>query len=354
MSTITIEAPQTVTLHRAPGAPAGWNDYLLQYGYDGFHLREEWASIFESSLQHKPHFLWATAGGRIVGVLPLMHVSGPIFGQYLVSMPYTSTGGVLADSDEIANRLVDEAAELADQLNVKHLELRHERFLEHPRLNSAVAEKVHMRLQLPATADELWDSLKSKVRSQIRKPRNDADLTHQFGGLNLIDTFYDIFCRNMRDLGTPPFAKSLFVGILEEFLEEAEFCVVNYQGTPVASGLLIHGPGTTLIPSASALREYNRTSCNMLMYWHVLSRAIERGQSVFDFGRSSVDAGTHKFKKQWGSEEHPAVWQYYSRIGDVSDARPNSGKYDAMISAWQKLPVWVTKLIGPSIVRGVP
>ena len=92
----------------------------------------------------------------------------------------------------------------------------------------------------------------------------------------------------------------------------------------------------------------------MLMYWHALQRSIELGQNVFDFGRSSIDAGTHKFKKQWGSQEFPCVWQYYSRRGDVSDARPNSGRYDKMIAAWQKLPVWVTKLIGPSIIRGVP
>ena len=92
----------------------------------------------------------------------------------------------------------------------------------------------------------------------------------------------------------------------------------------------------------------------MLMYWHVLERAIERGQHTFDFGRSSVDAGTHKFKKQWGSQEHPAIWQYYSRSGSVTDARPDSGRYDRMIRTWQKLPVWLTKLIGPSIVRGIP
>ena len=354
MQTLVETTTQTITTHRANGAPVGWNEYLTKWGYDGFHLCEEWAQIFEGALKHRPHFLWATQEGRIVGVLPLMHVAGPVFGQYLASMPYTNTGGVLADSDEIARRLISEAADLADQLNVKHLELRHERHVDHPRLNSTVSEKVHMRLRLPSTADELWDSLKSKVRSQIRKPRNDENLTHQFGGLDQLDTFYDIFCRNMRDLGTPPFSKSLFRRILEAFSGDAEICVVNYKDIPVASGLLIHGPGTTLIPSASALREYNKTSCNMLMYWHVLERAIERGQQAFDFGRSSVDAGTHKFKKQWGSEEHPAIWQYYSRIGDVSDARPNSGKFDAMIAAWQKLPVWVTKLIGPTIVRGIP
>ncbi len=354
MSTIVIDKPTTATVHRANSAPNGWNNYLQNWGYDGFHLRAEWANIFESSLNHRPHFLWATIDNHIVGVLPLMFVAGPIFGRFLASQPYLNTGGVLAESNTIAKTLIDRAVDLADELDVKHLELRHEHYHEHPRMNASATEKVHMRLALPETAEQLWDSLKSKVRSQIRKPLNNPELTHEFGRHDALNTFHDIFCRNMRDLGTPPFPKSLFREMLDQFGDAAEICTVRFNGTPVSSGFLLHGPGTTLIPSASALREFNRTSCNMLMYWHVLERAIERGQTRFDFGRSSVDAGTHKFKKQWGSEEFPAVWQYYSRKGNVTDARPNSGKYDRMIATWQKLPVWLTKIIGPKIVRGIP
>ena len=351
--TLTLTRPATLTVHAARTPPDGWDNYLWSFGCDGFHLRSEWAHIFQTALRHEPRFLWATMSDSIVGVLPLMSVSGPIFGSFLASQPYLNTGGVLADSPEIAARLIDQAVVLADEQDVKHLELRHEQRIEHPRLNAESSEKVHMRLSLPDTADELWDSLKSKVRSQVRKPRNDERLTVEFGRDDQLPHFYDIFCRNMRDLGTPPYPRALFREILRHFTE-AEICTVRFDAEPVASGLLIHGPGTTLIPSASSLREFNKSSCNMLMYWHALARAIERGQQCFDFGRSSVDAGTHKFKKQWGSQEFPAVWQYYGRKGSVSDARPNSGRYDRLIETWKKLPVWLTKLVGPSIVRGIP
>lgn len=354
MSTITISKPINLTTHGASAPPPGWDEYLQSFGYDGFHLRSEWANVFSKALKHEPKFLWAKADNKIVGVLPLMFVSGPIFGRFLASQPYLNTGGVLANSPDIATKLIDQAVELADELDVKHLELRHERHVEHPRMNATSTEKVHMRLSLPDTSEQLWDSLKSKVRSQVRKPLNNDALTYQFGRHDQLNTFYDIFCRNMRDLGTPPFPKSLFGMMLDEFGDDAEICTVSFEGKPVSSGFLLHGPGTTLIPSASALREYNKTSCNMLMYWHILERSIERGQDFFDFGRSSVDAGTHKFKKQWGTEEYPAVWQYYGRKGDVTDARPNSGKYDTMINTWKKLPVWLTKVIGPTIVRGIP
>ena len=90
------------------------------------------------------------------------------------------------------------------------------------------------------------------------------------------------------------------------------------------------------------------------MYWHLLCRAVERGQRTFDFGRSSEDSGTYRFKKQWGASPIPATWQYYVRHGEANQMRPDSGNYDRLIRIWQKLPVSVTRMVGPLIVRGIP
>jgi FemAB-related protein (PEP-CTERM system-associated) len=334
--------------------PGGWDGFADRFGYDGFHLRSEWASVFQAALRHRPWFLTAYRQDRIAGVLPLMHVTGPLFGSFLVSQPYLNSGGVLADGPEATCALIDRAVQLADQLNVKHLELRHESRQTHPRLNATNTEKVHMRLALPATTEQLWSGLKSKLRSQVKKPLNDSSLVVTFGHCDHLDGFYDVFCRNMRDLGTPPFSRELFRQMLVQFGDRAEIATVRSGSQPVASGFLLHGPGVTLIPSASSLREFNHTACNMLLYWHCLKRSVERGQSAFDFGRSTRDSGTWKFKQQWGAEEVPAIWQYYSRRGDVQDARPSSGRFNAVIAVWQRLPVWLTKLIGPEIVRGIP
>ena len=85
-------------------------------------------------------------------------------------------------------------------------------------------------------------------------------------------------------------------------------------------------------------------------------RAIRPGDIVtpFDFGRSSADSGTYRFKKQWGAQPQPTVWQYHVRRGDIQAVRPDSPRYRRRIEVWQKLPVWLTRLIGPSIVRGIP
>jgi hypothetical protein len=159
---------------------------------------------------------------------------------------------------------------------------------------------------------------------------------------------------NMRDLGTPIYARRLFETILDAFPQDVEFCVVSMDGKPIAAAMLFHGAVATAVPMASSLREYNSTCANMLLYRELLTRAIERSKNIFDFGRSTADGPNHKFKKQWGAVAHPAIWQYYSRHGSIRAARPDNPKFKRAIDIWQKLPLWFTNRVGPMIVRGIP
>lgn len=335
-------------------APADWNEYVEQHGYLGFLLRSEWPAVFQNSMQQEPYFLTAYQNNFVVGVLPLSLLNTWLFGRFLVSLPYLNTGGVLADSSEIAEALIDRATQLADELDVRSLELRHETRHEHPRLNAENTSKVHMRLSLPESTEQLWTDLKSKVRSQVRKPLNDKRFVVVWGREELLEDFYCVFCRNMRDLGTPPFPKTLFESILTSFPNDAEICTVYFEGQLASAALLVHGPGVTQVPSASTIRDFNPTGVNMRMYWHLLCRSVERGQHTFDFGRSTIGSGTYRFKKQWGSQETPAVWQSLIRKGEANAMRPDNAKFSLAIRLWQKLPIPLTKWIGPKIVRGIP
>lgn len=312
-----------------------------------------WLGAVCVGLRHEPYLLVAKRHDEVVGRLPLALVKSALFGRFLVSLPYVNTAGAIADNADTATSLVDRAVQLADELNVRYLELRHERELAHPALTATVTTKVHMRLALPATTDELWEAIKSKVRNKVNKGDRQGFTIH-WGSHDLLAEFYDVFSHTMRDLGTPVFSKRLFQAILTDFAGEAELCVVRSATKPIATGLLIHGKGVTQIPSASSLWAYNSTNANDWMYWHLLKRTVERGQQVFDFGRCSMDGNTFTFKKKWGAEPQPAVWQYYVRQGRISDMRLEGGKYGRAVQVWKKLPVWLTRLIGPPIVRGIP
>jgi FemAB-related protein (PEP-CTERM system-associated) len=312
-----------------------------------------WLDILARGLRHTPYCLEAVDDGRTRGFLALADVRSVLFGRFLVSLPYLNYGGPVTDDAETAGLLVDRAVELADKLGVRHLELRHEVPLAHRALAHARTDKVLMRRDLPETPGKLWDALDPKVRNQVRKGQKNQ-LAVTWGRHERLADFYAVFSRNMRDLGTPVYGRRLFAAILDGFSDRAELCVVRAGDEPVAAALLLHGWGVTEVPSASSLRSHNHTCANMLMYWHLLERAVQRGQDVFDFGRSSQDSPTMRFKRQWGAEPAASEWQFYVRRGEPGGLRKESPRYRALIRLWQRLPVAVTTVIGPPIVRGIP
>lgn len=331
-----------------------WEAYSRRLGRLPLSRHPAWLRVLAKGLKHEPICLEAVAGTDTCGLLPLAQVRSLLFGRFLVSLPYVNYGGVIANSEAVARTLVDQAIQLADRLRVRYLELRHESTtVEHRSLLVRKAGKVHMRLALPATVERLWEQLSAKVRNQIRKGQA-SGLTVSWGRQELLSDFYDVFSVNMRDLGTPVYGRRLFEAILKEFPERAELAVVRADRRAVAGALMLHGWGVSEVPSASSLRSYRHTNANMLMYWHLLERAVQRGQPEFDFGRSNPDSNTYRFKKQWGAEPVPANWQYYLRGGGVDDMRPENPRYQRFIRLWQLLPLGLTRLIGPWIVRGIP
>ena len=86
-----------------------------------------------------PYVLEVAEGDEVRGLLPLVFLKSPLFGRFLVGLPYLNYGGVISTDDETARLLIDRAVELAEQLDVRHLELRHEQPIDHPRLIGARA-----------------------------------------------------------------------------------------------------------------------------------------------------------------------------------------------------------------------
>jgi FemAB-related protein (PEP-CTERM system-associated) len=359
MSPATLPATKALTvrvLDRRALVPAlpRLERYLLRDGpLVPLSRHPAWLNVLADGLRHAPFCLEAAEGERTCGFLALADVRSYLFGRFLVSLPYLNYGGPVADDAATERVLIDQAVRLADDLGVRYLELRHERAVAHSDLKHSRTDKVHMRLNLPGDMCRLWKDLDAKVRNQVRKAEKNG-LTVSWGGAESLGDFYGVFSRNMRDLGTPVYGRRLFGAILEQFPDRAEFCTVRAGKEPVAAALLLHGWGVTEVPSASSLRSYNHTCANMLMYWHLLKRAVERGQDVFDFGRSPQDGPTMKFKKQWGASPAASEWQYHLRRGELDGMRKESPRYERMIRIWQRLPLAVTRLIGPAIVRGIP
>jgi len=142
--------------------------------------------------------------------------------------------------------------------------------------------------------------------------------------------------------------------VLSEFSECSKIVVIYKAKEPVAAALVVGFKKVLRNPWASSLRKYASLSPNMLLYLRVLEYACDNGYQVFDFGRSSAGEGTYKFKEQWGAVPAPLYWHYISLDGKLPTPE-SSGKerFGKAMRYWQKLPLLVTRVIGPSIRKHI-
>jgi serine/alanine adding enzyme len=342
-----------LTIRPAEEPSAGeWDGFVRQHpSGTGYHLWG-WRAVFHAGLGHRCHYLIAKRDGVPSGVLPLVEVRSPLFGRALSSLPYVNYGGILAQDAATASALAAAAGRLAHDRSLGYVLFRHrDRVL--PAL-PARTHKVTMLLPLAPTVEAMWAGLDRKVRNQVRKGEK-SQLTVVSGGAELLDPFYVVFARNMRDLGTPVYGRSLFAAILSAFPGDARLHVVRL-GEAAIAGALSYAYGEYIeVPSASSLREHRSLCANHLMYWRIMEHAIREGRRIFDFGRSTPNDGTFNFKEQWGAKPEQLHWEYHL-LGTTAlpaDDR-HSTKYQTMIDTWKRLPLPLATLIGPHIARAVP
>jgi FemAB-related protein (PEP-CTERM system-associated) len=348
---ITVPGPIIIAAASVADA-ASWDRYVEAHPRAALYHRYVWREVVTEAFAHES-FYWLArdSDGAVRGVLPIVRLRSRLFGDFGVALPFFNYGGVLADNQAIAEQLLQHAAQAAQSCGMRHLEIRSTIAMNTWPMRT---DKVSMILKLPSSSTELDAQLGSKIRAQINRARQEQPQV-LIGHLDLLDDFYEVFARNMRDLGTPVYAKRFFKIILQSRPTQSHIIVLRSAGRAVAAAFLLGDRDLMEIPWASTLRSANTASMNMLLYWEVLSFCIERGYPFFDFGRSTRDAGTFRFKKQWGAEPLQHYWQYWlADGGELPALKPDSPKFRLLIACWRKLPLFVTKLIGPPIVQYLP
>jgi FemAB-related protein (PEP-CTERM system-associated) len=333
-------------------ADATWDAFVRSApGWTHFHLIG-WKHVITRVFGHECIYLAAHDDtGSLAGVLPPVRVKSVVFGHFLVSMPFLNYGGPLGSADAV-RALVAEASGIAARDGARLLELRSRTPL--PIELPVSHRKVTVVLDLPADPAILWKALDAKVRSQVRRPQKEG-VTVRFGH-DQVAPFFEVFARHMRDLGTPTQPRRLFDAIADTFGDEAWFGCAYLGDQPVACGCGFRWGREFEMTWASALVEHKRIAPNMLLYWSFMERAIEEGLTLFNFGRCSPGAGTHRFKLQWGSRDEQ-LWWYDRTVGDgarASTPSPNDSTYSWGPRIWKRLPMPVATVLGPRIVRYIP
>jgi FemAB-related protein (PEP-CTERM system-associated) len=319
-------------------------------GGSPFHLLA-WKRVVETVFRHRPHYLMAVRAGSLEGVLPLFEVRGLLGGRGLVSVPYGVYGGICATNAAAREALVEAARGLAGRVKADYVELRH-RSGQEVDLPTKSLYVTFSRAIAPSEEANL-NAIPRKQRRMTRQGLRHG-LRPEFG-LHHLDRFYDIYAHSVHSLGSPVFPRRLFHAISQEFGKDCELLTIWKDSAPVSGVLTLLFEDQALPYYGGARQEALAFAVNDFMYWELLCHAAKAGYLTFDFGRSREGTGAYNFKRHWGFEPVPLPYQYVLADGaQMPDVSPSNPKMRLAVRLWKRLPLPLTKLVGPRLTKYLP
>ena len=159
----------------------------------------------------------------------------------------------------------------------------------------------------------------------------------------------------MRRLGTPNFPSQYFSNLVRHFGDIVDVREVCLNDRPVAASLNFLFGGEMHVYYAAADVEYNALCPNAYMYFDHLRWAGASGFRTFDFGRCKRGTGVFEFKRHWNTTMRQLPYEIVlvrrKVLPNVSPANP---KFELAIRVWRVMPLWLTRLLGPILIRLFP
>jgi serine/alanine adding enzyme len=337
-----------------------WQTYVRNSPAASMYHLIEWRDILLRTFGHRSRYLMVQDEHATRGVLPLVEMQSPLFGHFFASLPFLNYGGILADTPAHEAALAAAATRLAQNSGARHIELRQSYPVGSSETGSLEnsgwklrQHKAALVVTLNPDSETHWSGLSSRVRGKVRKAQK-SGAAFSVGGAELLDDFYRVFSLNMRDLGTPVYSVAFFRNILR-FSTDVKVLLVHRDARPVAGAIALRSKDRVELPWICSDYSQSSSYVNEYLYWNAIQWACNSAARVLDLGRSSIDAGTYRFKLQWNPTVEPLFWYYWLAPGVVlPELNPHNPKYAFAIRCWKKLPVALANRVGPTIVRHIP
>ena len=347
------DVPSRVVVHEfRDGDAERWDQFVLNQPEGSlFHL-VAWKRAIERTFGFQSCYSYTERDGRVTAIVPLFFVSNWVIGDCLHSVPFGVYGGVCAADQESRDALLAHVKQLATVRQVDHLDLHQRNGESIPGFHTNTLY-YSFTTTLSENPETNLKKLPRDTRYMIRKGEK-AGLQAKHG-VEQMNGFYSLFCESMRRLGTPVFPRALLDNLLQEFGSQADLTMVYSGAQPVAGVLSFKFRDTFLPYYAGANSLAPALAANNFMYWHLMKFAAEQGFHSFDFGRSKKDTGAFHFKSQWGMTIESLPYQVYLvRRKTVPNFSPVNPKFEIATRVWRRLPLGLTKHLGPRVVRWFP
>lgn len=319
----------------------GWGEAVATYGIDGWRLVARDGD-----------------DGAVVGALPLYHVDSRLFGSQLLSPAFAERGSVtLGDgADEPAKRLLlDRATEIAHDLEVEYLSLRGSRVAGTDDFETR-NDYVTFQSAVDRAPDAVRDDVKESRWRQIEQAADNPELEFRVGSsVDDLRAYYRLYLESMRGHGSPPHSFEFFRTLWDRMHDDGHLRLsMVTRDDELINGMIDLSMGTTVY-QWGVVTDYEHRDLNggSWLLWKSLEWAAENGYETYEYGRTREGSGVYMFKKSFGGSK---VWYddlHHFRDDSATLPDPEDDAYERARDVWRKLPLPVTRVVGPQVRKRI-
>ncbi|MDR7867366.1 MAG: GNAT family N-acetyltransferase [Sporomusaceae bacterium] len=334
---------------------SGWDELALARGT--IYHTTAFRRILADSFGYTPadHAI-LDADGNIAALIPLVIGRNLRLRRAGVSLPFANHADLCATSEDARNAAFAALPDIAAAHRLAYLEVRltEEDGRPAPAAPGWTANRANYTFRLPLAGGEaqVLALSTSGNRNHIRKAVKHDLFAVSFDPGNL-EGFYRVYCKRMKELGSPAPAIRFFESFFRLLPGHATLLtVLDRAGGAVVGGMLLlasPGDNTLYYPYGATLVEYNSRYLGNFMYWEAVKFAIASGFGHLDLGRSPAGSGTYRYKEQWGARSVRLAYLTYSPSG-VPAGPPDRGRLGPLVELWRAAPAFVTDVAGPRLI----
>ena len=158
-----------------------------------------------------------------------------------------------------------------------------------------------------------------------------------------------------KDLPGRKVIKASFENVVDTFPKQAVIYRATRQGKTISAKITLMDKNTCYFEWSASLRESLKYAPVHAMNWAAIEDACAAGCSQIDFGRSTAESSHQNFKKYWGVTSHKMSWAYqFLNCNEIPGLNKENSKFSLAISVWKKLPLSLSRILGPPIARRLP
>ncbi len=332
-----------------------WDALLSRSQNRYFFHSYSWARVLSDSYKYEPVYIGSFDHGSINFLMPLMDVRSPMRGDRGVSLPFTDYCQPFIPETAALVEAIQWAIDLGKERGWRAIEWRDSAYFDDG-VPSSEGFFIHT-LNLGRSEKEIYSSLRSNNRRNIRTAER-AGLTIEFDRtLNSMNSFYKLHCQTRKRHGLPPQPFAFFRNIFDHIICRGQGHIISAidSGKAIGSAIFVHSEKEAIFKYGASDASKHSLRPNNLILWEAIKWYRDHNYPTLCLGRTERgNEGLRQYKCSWGADErllryfkydlNRAVFQHDSPTVEVSGF---------LKSAMRRIPIPLLRSIGRLVYRHI-